>query len=133
MDELDSIPEEQIQRVSTEVMATMGFGTSADEASPAQEPETAWYYDGQHEWCWQPGDDEWLAWTSDGWIAYSEFKPWMDIEDVSVVDPAAGKELNELFSTCDAKVRSFREARDAMQFKGIRVEGFTSHLRKENV
>ena len=116
-EDLDNVQEESIQWVDNEVMATLGVGTICEEPPlPVLEPETSWMTDGSHDWCWH--DDEWYTPTSEGWIAYSEMKPWLDIEDVALADPVAGKELGELFSTFETKVRTFKEARDAMQFKG---------------
>jgi hypothetical protein len=53
-----------------------------------------------------------------GWIAYSDMKPWLDIDDVAVADPSAAKELQELYAAFDQKVRTFREAREAVHAKG---------------
>ena len=68
---------------------------------------------------WQWHEDDWHTQTSSGeWLAYSDVKPWLDIDDIGYQDPSVGKELQELYTTFDAKVRTFREARDAMYQKG---------------
>ena len=74
------------------------------------------YSDG-FEWHWY--DDDWSTQLASGeWIAYSDMKPWLDIDDVAVSDPGAAKELQELFVAFDSKVRSFKEAREAVYQKG---------------
>ncbi|CAK9044628.1 Integrase catalytic domain-containing protein [Durusdinium trenchii] len=84
--------------------------------SEPDESEAAWFSDGHYDWTWTDGD--WMAYTTDGWVAYSDMKPWMDIDEVMLSDHALGKELHDLYVNFDQKVRSFKEAREAMHQKG---------------
>ena len=88
VDEADSFPEEQIHWVEQDVFQEQFVGDSQN-----LEPETSWFSDGCFDWMWQ--DDEWYTATDIGWVAYSEMKPWLDIDEVSAQDPQAGKELQE--------------------------------------
>lgn len=82
-----------------------------------QEEET-WYYDGQYEWSYHT-DGEWYAAMDDGsYVAYSKMKPWMEIEEISYHDASLGKELAETFIAVHEKMRTFQEARHAVQQKG---------------
>lgn len=80
------------------------------------EPESAWFSDGWHDWTWHDG--EWYTSSDGGWIAYSEMKPWIDIDEVGAFDSNLGKELQELYVAYDQKLRTFRESREAMHQKG---------------
>ena len=51
-------------------------------------------------------------------IAYSEMRPWLDIEEISYRDASLGKELSETFAVVNEKMRAFQEARHAVQQKG---------------
>ena len=82
------------------------------------EEEESWY-DGTFEWSYWHDDGEWHAGLEDGsLIAYSDMKPWLEIENVNMVDPDLGKELYEAYSTFDSKLRTFKEARWAVHQKG---------------
>ena len=53
-------------------------------------------------------------WTEDpegGWWAWSDAKPWLDVNEAMVVDPDSGKEMSELLATFQDKVRTFKESR----------------------
>lgn len=102
-----------VQWVDNEVMM-ITFGQQV-EPSPSYE-EAAWYNDGFRGWQWF--DDKWQTWTDDGWAAFSEMRPWPDIEDILFSDPGTGKEVQDLYAAFDQMVRTFREARDAVHFKG---------------
>lgn len=74
-------------------------------------------YDGTYEWTfWH---DEWHAQLEDGsFVAYSDLKPWLDIEDIAYEDAALGKELHDMYMAMDQKIRTFREAKHALYQKG---------------
>lgn len=74
------------------------------------------YLDGDMEWSWY--GDEYYANTDHGWVAYSEMKPWLDLDDVGVKDPSAARELGDLYASFESRVRTFKEARDAVHEKG---------------
>ena len=89
--------------------------TPAAEVSP--EEDTYWF-DGTYEWCYH-SDGEWYAPTDDGaYVAYSEMKPWIDIEEIAYHDVSLGKELAEAFAVVHDKMRTFQEARHAVHQKG---------------
>ena len=80
------------------------------------EEEEETYYDGIYDSAY---DGEWHASLDDGsYVAYSEMKPWLEIENVMAVDAELGKELYEIYSNFENKARTFREARWAMHQKG---------------
>ncbi|CAK9073030.1 Retrovirus-related Pol polyprotein from transposon TNT 1-94 [Durusdinium trenchii] len=113
-DDFDQLTNDQIKWVEQDVMTSMVVPSSSDEAPADAEP--TWFNDGVNDWQWQ--DEEWHILSADGWLAYSDAKPWMDIEEALAVDPSAGKELNELYAAFEQKVRTFKEARDTLKFKG---------------
>ena len=49
---------------------------------------------------------------------YSDAKPWYDIDEAMTVDAALGQELQDLYVAYEQKVRSFKEAREAVHQKG---------------
>ena len=106
--------EDQVKWLDASTFAATVVQTSDE--STAAETEMSWYSDGWHDWMWM--DDEWHVNQGESWVAYSEMRPWMDVEDIQAVDATLGKEVEDLYSTFDQKVRSFREARDLMQQKG---------------
>ena len=109
LDEHEVPPDDQVCWVEPEAFPTSPI---ADDSSEAH----VMYSDG-FEWHWY--EDEWHTMDGDGhWIAFSDMKPWLEIDDVAVQDPAAGKELQELFVAFDQKVRTFRESREAVHSKG---------------
>lgn len=120
-DDFDQLTNDQIKWVEQDVMTSMVVPSSSDEAPADAEP--TWFNDGVNDWQWQ--DEEWHILSADGWLAYSDAKPWMDIEEALAVDPSAGKELNELYAAFEQKVRTFKEARDTLKFKG-KSRGFYS-------
>ena len=105
--------DEQIQWVDPGAMHDMW---GSPEVSETDHFPTVMYSDG-FEWQWH--DDEWHTQGADGeWVAFSDMKPWLDIDDVGHHDPTAAKELQELFVAFDQKVRTFKEARNAVYQKG---------------
>ena len=75
------------------------------------------FYDGMYEWTYW--NDEWHAQLEDGsFVAYSDMKPWLEVEDIAYEDAALGKELHDLYMAIDQKVRTFREAKQAVYQKG---------------
>ena len=92
----------------------------AQEHGEAEDQSDVWYNDGLYDWvCWNQGDGDWYAALDDGsYVAYSEMRPWMEIEEISYHDSALGKELQDTFASFDSKVRSFREARNLVYQKG---------------
>ena len=105
--------DEQIQWVDPGAMHDMW---GSPEVSETDHFPTVMYSDG-FEWQWH--DDEWHTQGADGeWVAFSDMKPWLDIDDVGHHDPTAAKELQELFVAFDLKVRTFKEARNAVYQKG---------------
>eukprot|EP00435_Cladocopium_sp_Y103_P064686 s1865_g26.t1 len=90
--------EESVHWVENEVFASM-FTTP--EAGPSSAEEVHWLNDGVREWQWF--EDEYYTHTDDGWIAFSEMKPWLDIEDILFSDPSAGKEVQDLYAAFDQK------------------------------
>lgn len=96
-DDYEAMPEEAVHWVDNEVMANV-IGLSADEPF---EYETAWVSDGYYDWSWY--ENEWQTPTSDGWIAHSDLKPWMDIDEINAVDQGVGKELHDLYIAFDQK------------------------------
>lgn len=114
MEEAETLTDEQIKWVAADTFATLLPGWQQDDSS--NEPGMTLMTDGTYDWSWH--DDEWYAHTPDGRIAFSEMKPWLDIEDVNWVDPAAGKEVQDLYAAFDQKLRTFREARDLVHQKG---------------
>ena len=80
--------------------------------------EDSVWYDGTYEWSYHT-DGEWYAPLDDGsYVAYSEFKPWLDIEEVSYHDSALAKELADSYAVITDKVRTFQEAKHALHQKG---------------
>ena len=80
--------------------------------------EDSVWYDGTYEWSYHT-DGEWYAPLDDGsYVAYSEFKPWLDIEEVSYHDSALAKELADSYAVITEKVRTFQEAKHALHQKG---------------
>ena len=80
--------------------------------------EDSVWYDGNYEWSYHT-DGEWYAPLEDGsYLAYSEFKPWLDIEEVSYHDATLAKELAESYAVITDKVRTFQEAKHAVHQKG---------------
>ena len=94
------------------------------------EEEEETYDDGIYEWAYWQDDGEWHASLDDGsYVAYSEMKPWLEIENVMAVDAELGKELYEIYNNFENKARTFREARWAMHQKG-RI-GVSSNLKEK--
>ena len=108
------VSDDLIHWVEPSVMMAMMGSQTQEEVEP--ESEMTYFFDGNYDWVWH--EDEWHAETPDGWIAFSDMKPWLDIEDAKHSDPSLGKELGDLFAVYDQKVRPFKEARDTMHFKG---------------
>ncbi len=115
MDESESLADEQIKWVSADTFATLLPGLTQDDSN-VSDPGMTMMTDGTYDWSWH--DDEWFAHTPDGLVAFSEMKPWLDIEDVNWVDPTAGREIQDLYANFDQKLRTFREARDLVHQKG---------------
>lgn len=111
-DDLDTVTDDQIHWLSQEEAQAM-LAVPEDLTS---ETEQAWYNDGWNDWSYHDG--EWYTQGGDGWISYADLKPWYDIEEAMSVDPAAGKELQDIYANYDQKVRTFREAREAVHQKG---------------
>ena len=107
--------DQQIQWVDQDAFHELVGVASSVEQSGASD-ETAWFNDGRFDWQWH--EDEWHACTDDGWVAFSDLKPWLDVEEIMFQDQAADKEVQDLYASFDQKVRSFREARDAVYSKG---------------
>ena len=105
--------EDSVHWVENEVVMAV-----LDPQGELEQHETAWanYHDGAFEWNWH--DDEWHAATDHGWVAYSDMKPWLDLDDIGVQDATLAKELQDLYATFDSKVRTFKEARQAVHQKG---------------
>ena len=94
------------------------------------EAEPTWYSDGWHDWVWH--DDEWHTYYGDGWVVYSEMKPWLDVEDIAAVNSVAGKEVEELFVNFQQKVRTFREAIEIRYTRKGRIGGTILLFRRVN-
>lgn len=74
--------------------------------------------DGYYDWVYHT-DGEWYTQLEDGvFMSFSELKPWMEIEEISYHDSALGKEISDAFIAVQEKVRTFQEARFAVQQKG---------------
>ena len=112
-EELETVTEEQVHWLDP-LEASAMLATPED---PSWDYEQAWYNDGIYDWMlWNDG--EWYADTGTSWISYADMKPWYDIDDVMMTDAVAGKELEDIFSNFEQKVRTFREAREAVHSKG---------------
>ena len=115
-EDVEQIPDGQIKWVSSEAFASIGLDWEDESIATGAEAEGIWMSDGWNDWTWW--EDEWYTPTSDGWIAYSEMKPWLEIDDLMVADPVAGKEVKDLYAAYEQKARTFREARDLVHQKG---------------
>ena len=121
----DNPAEELVHWVDHGTMASV-FGVIEPEQHA--DSESAWFSDGWYDWSWH--DDEWQTLTSDGWISYVDMKPWMDIDEVNVIDQSLGKELHDLYIAYDQKLRTFKESRELLSQKG-KSRGFY-HVPKGN-
>ena len=110
-EEYDPSDEYQVHWLDTDNVLAM---TQADSWDAADQQDTV--YDGGLEWAWF--SDEWHAMTEHGWVAYSDMKPWLDLDDISVQDAGQAKELQDLYAAFESKVRTFKEAREAVHQKG---------------
>ena len=113
VDEMEQLKDDEVKWLDGSAFAATVIG--GEEAS-TYEAEPTWFSDGWHDWVWH--DDEWHTYYGDGWVAYSEMKPWLDVEDIAAVDSVAGTELEEIFANFQQRVRTFREARDLVHQKG---------------
>ena len=52
------------------------------------------------------------------YVSFAEMKPWMELEEINYHDGDLGKELYEVYSNFENKVRTFKEAKMAMYNKG---------------
>ena len=52
------------------------------------------------------------------YIAYTDMRPWLELDEIAFHDPNLGKELSETYAAFESKVRSFKEARNAVRQKG---------------
>ena len=96
--------------------SSMGDQWGAQDESETDHSPQIMLSDG-FEWHWY--DDEWHTMTAGGeWVAFSDMKPWLEIDEVACTDPQSAKELQELFVAFDSKVRSFKESRNAVYQKG---------------
>ena len=80
--------------------------------SAEEEPDTWCTMHGDSEVYWSYVDGDW--WTEDPegvWWSWSDAKPWFDVNEAMVVDPTAGKELQEALTLYQDKVRTFKESR----------------------
>lgn len=81
------------------------------------EEEETWF-DGTYEWTYWL-DGEWYTQMEDGaYVSFADMKPWMELEEINFHDGELGKELYEVYSNFDNKVRTFKEAKLAMYNKG---------------
>lgn len=110
-DEFDPEKIDQVHWVEDDVAKALFSAT--DDRKP--EVETAWYNDGYYDWFLQDG--EWMAQSAEGWVSYADVQPWYDIEEVMVADATAGQELHDLYAAYDQKLRTFKEAREAVHQK----------------
>ena len=113
VDEMSQLKEDEVKWLDGSAFAATVLGS---DETPSYEAESVWYSDGWHDWVWH--EDEWHTPYGESWVAYSEMKPWLDVEDIAAVDSVAGKELEELFVNFQQKVRTFKEARDLVHQKG---------------
>ena len=111
-EDIEGLDEEKIHWVEMETFAASVFPPEYEASS---ESETAWYSDGLFDWVYY--EDEWHTMTQDGWVAYSDMKPWLDAEEAFVIDPVAGKEIQDLYAAYEQKMRTFKEARDLVHQK----------------
>ena len=82
------------------------------------EDDETWF-DGTYEWTYWSEDGEWHAHLEDGsLIAYSDMKPWLELDTIMMADPEVGKELYEAYTNFENRVRTFKEARWALNQKG---------------
>lgn len=114
VDEAEMWSDEQIKWLDAATFAATVVPSTDDGSN--MDYETSWYSDGWHDWMWM--DDEWHVNHGESWVAFSEMRPWLDVEDIQSVDVTLGKEVEDLYAAFDQKVRSFWEARDLMQQKG---------------
>lgn len=115
-EEVEGVDEERVHWLETEAFAATVFPPETDITTLNSDAETAWYSDGWYDWVFY--EDEWHASTNDGFVAYSDMRPWLEAEEALAVDPAAGKEIQDLYAAYDQRVRTFREARDLVHQKG---------------
>lgn len=91
-------------------------------------PETSsWdeevWHDGAYDWIYHT-DGEWYTQLEDGmFLSYADMKPWMEIDEIAYHDASLGKEISDAYTAVQEKVRTFQEARHAVQQKG-KTRGF---------
>ncbi len=111
--EEEAVNDDQIHWMSSNQQPVVNQAFTAE----AEEEDT--WFDGVYEWAYWSQDGEWHTMLDDGsYVAYTEMKPWMDIDEIAYHDGDLAKEVQEIYSTFENKVRTFREARHALHQKG---------------
>ncbi|CAE7547481.1 RE1 [Symbiodinium sp. CCMP2592] len=93
-------------------------------ATTAEEEDTWCTYHGDSEVNWVLYESEW--WTEDPegiWWNWSDAKPWLEVNEAMVLDPSAGKEMQEALTLYQDRARTFRESRQLIAAKNT-ARGF---------